>query len=1218
MSIPSLIGANVALGTDTFGGWFNLTNQITYAVSEKVVTVANVAAANSTNSAQTTGNGHVEGIFSANTLVAATALRGGTIDTPAALPITSNAVFSGALVSSSANVTISGTLTASGNVAISGGTKTLTISTANTNISAGTLTVSGNSVFSGTTVGITAPTLTITSNTSLTAANVVINADRLSIGSNSSDALSVYSTTDMQAPLTVNAAAAVGSLTVSNVATLNGNVVIGSNTSDTVTVSGVVASNVIPSASATHNIGSASSYWATGYFANTVVSGDAETSGDIIARGGSARTIKAQSTDTSYQDLAFTLRTSTGNTKTPINLTSTAVLPGANATFTLGSAAMSWTSIFGTNLTVTANVAAVNVIASANVSAAQLHASSLTSGRVAYVGASGRLVDDADLTFNGSTLTANNIAVTTDLTVSGDTTLNTMTATGNTVIEGDLTVLGTTSLSSNVDLTVNGSIATTMTVNSVLTSNGNTVIGNAAADRLTVNALLSSNLSPTANSSYSLGATDKRWTNVYASNLYGSLAWSNLTGVPSPKITVSLSGDVTGTANATLSSLANGTISITTSIAADSVALGTDTTGNYVASVSAGGGISVSGTGEGAAVTVSHADTSAVANLASDNSGGTVLQDITANFDTYGHVSSLAVVTVDLDGRYATNTIKTVTTDSGSVVASGKDDTINIVGGSGITTSGATDVITVTSTDTLQTVTDRGAVTNNDIQVADITAVDGTFTGNMVVGGNLTVSGTMTTVNTETINLADNIIVLNSNETGIPSQDGGIEIERGTSANKSLLWKESTTRWSVGSDSFEAASFIGSLAGNANTATQLATARTISLTGDVTGSVSFNGTANVSITAVVADDSHNHIIGNVDGLQTALNAKLDSSTYTASDVLTKLLTVDGALSTLDADLLDGQHGSYYSDYNNLTNKPTTTGITEGTNLYYTVARANSAIDSRVTKTMVDALGINAATVGGLANTSLARVDAVSTFTANTIWQDDKRIQVGTGVDMQLYSSASNIYMDLSTGHDLYIRNSSDSSKRALFDRSSGKLTATELQSDADITVGDTLNVSANGIVFSDATTLTSAPLGPVPHILVNGLTTGVGLLTGSGWHNAPIDSLDINSLSVSHSSPNIQLAAGTYYVEWTIPGSFSGGGTGSFSTQLNNSTANSTLVTGQSNITIGENYTSTQLVGMGQFTLASSANVAFQIKETAYSDRSLYNKGLLAKIWKTA
>jgi hypothetical protein len=41
------------------------------------------------------------------------------------------------------------------------------------------------------------------------------------------------------------------------------------------------------------------------------------------------------------------------------------------------------------------------------------------------------------------------------------------------------------------------------------------------------------------------------------------------------------------------------------------------------------------------------------------------------------------------------------------------------------------------------------------------------------------------------------------------------------------------------------------------------------------------------------------------------NNSLLSSSYTAADVLAKLITVDGAGTTLDADLLDGQHGTYY-------------------------------------------------------------------------------------------------------------------------------------------------------------------------------------------------------------------------------------------------------------------------------------------------------------------
>lgn len=52
---------------------------------------------------------------------------------------------------------------------------------------------------------------------------------------------------------------------------------------------------------------------------------------------------------------------------------------------------------------------------------------------------------------------------------------------------------------------------------------------------------------------------------------------------------------------------------------------------------------------------------------------------------------------------------------------------------------------------------------------------------------------------------------------------------------------------------------------------------------------------------------------------------LAASSYTAADVLAKLLTVDGAGTGLEADLLDGYEGSYYLDYNNLINTPSGAG-----------------------------------------------------------------------------------------------------------------------------------------------------------------------------------------------------------------------------------------------------------------------------------------------------
>ena len=41
---------------------------------------------------------------------------------------------------------------------------------------------------------------------------------------------------------------------------------------------------------------------------------------------------------------------------------------------------------------------------------------------------------------------------------------------------------------------------------------------------------------------------------------------------------------------------------------------------------------------------------------------------------------------------------------------------------------------------------------------------------------------------------------------------------------------------------------------------------TITLTGDVSGSATMTNLGNVTITATVADDSHNHVVGNIDGI----------------------------------------------------------------------------------------------------------------------------------------------------------------------------------------------------------------------------------------------------------------------------------------------------------------------------------------------------------------
>jgi len=101
---------------------------------------------------------------------------------------------------------------------------------------------------------------------------------------------------------------------------------------------------------------------------------------------------------------------------------------------------------------------------------------------------------------------------------------------------------------------------------------------------------------------------------------------------------------------------------------------------------------------------------------------------------------------------------------------------------------------TISATDT----NDDVSTGNLNTRLAQLTNTTiGDSSGTITIDGNLTVSGTTTTVNSNTVNVGDNIIVLNNDETGTPSQDGGIEVERGTSTNVSLFWDESADYWAI-------------------------------------------------------------------------------------------------------------------------------------------------------------------------------------------------------------------------------------------------------------------------------------------------------------------------------------------------------------------------------------------------------------------------------------
>lgn len=264
----------------------------------------------------------------------------------------------------------------------------------------------------------------------------------------------------------------------------------------------------------------------------------------------------------------------------------------------------------------------------------------------------------------------------------------------------------------------------------------------------------------------------------------------------------------------------SGALLVSAPIANDSVTLGTHTVGNYASEVTAGTGITVTGTaGEGTSFAVAHADTSSQASV--DNSGNTFIQDIT--LDGFGHITALTSATVSIGAGALTlavssgntNTAVTIGTGTGFTANSSAAATYDIdVGpaltnlastmtgaGSGFLKKNGADTYTIDSNtyltaeaDTLATVTARGNTTATAVSFTNNTASTTTGTGAVVVtggvgiggalnvggaltvAGNLVVNGTTTTVNSTTVTLDDPIFTLGG-DTSIAetTKDRGIE-----------------------------------------------------------------------------------------------------------------------------------------------------------------------------------------------------------------------------------------------------------------------------------------------------------------------------------------------------------------------------------------------------------------------------------------------------------
>jgi len=257
-----------------------------------------------------------------------------------------------------------------------------------------------------------------------------------------------------------------------------------------------------------------------------------------------------------------------------------------------------------------------------------------------------------------------------------------------------------------------------------------------------------------------------------------------------------------------------------------------------------------------------------------------------------------------------------------------------------------------------------------------------TFSDDTTFNGNVTISGTQTIVNSQITSLADSVLELNRDASGTPSEDAGMTVNRGSSADVSILWDESEGYWSFtndGSTTFKIATDTDDLTEGANEYFTQARARAaISVTdGGGDGALSYNSsTGDISYTGPSAAEVRAHISVTDAGGDGSLTYSAGVITYTgpsAADTRahfsasTGIAIADGAISTSITQYTDGDADSRFDVK---FAAATTAGLDEQTNLYYTDARADARIAAADTADLTE--GTNLYYTNARAD---ARVDA---------------------------------------------------------------------------------------------------------------------------------------------------------------------------------------------------------------------------------------------------
>ena len=440
-----------------------------------------------------------------------------------------------------------------------------------------------------------------------------------------------------------------------------------------------------------------------------------------------------------------------------------------------------------------------------------------------------------------------------------------------------------------------------------------------------------------------------------------------------------------------------------------------------------------------------------------------------------------------------------------------------------------------------------------------VSGTTGAFSSNVTVGGNLTVSGTTTTVNTDQINIADNIIVLNSDATGSATINAGIEVERGDDANKQLIWNETSDRWSLASEDIDAGTFIGDLTG--------------AVTGDVTGNVTGDVVGDVTgdLTGNSAGVHTGNVTGNVTGNLTGdvtgtHTGAVGGTTVTASAGFTGELAGDvvgnvtgnitgsaGTVTSIAAHLLDEDNMATDSATqvpsqqsvkayvaSQLTTQDNTDEMTEGsTNLYYTDTRARAAISATGSLAYDNSTGVMSFTMNDeTVQDIVGPMFTSNTETGITVTYDDADGTIDLVVASQTdenFTTADHSKLDgIETGAtadqtDAEIRTAvgAASDSNIFDDADHSKLDG--IESTADVT--DATNVAAAGAVMeSDGTTAAMSFVHDEDDMVSNSAT----MLVTQQSVKAYVDAAQAAAISSAESKDGVRATAANAYTDSEI------------------------------------------------------------------------------------